>query len=166
MTTHCLFLTGLVTATIGNALVAGVFFAFSSFVMPALARITPASGVSAMQSINIVVVPSLFLKTFALTTLLSALLVFTPAFRGTGLTSWLCCVAGLVSVAGSFGVTMWLNVPLNDALAAVTPGTQDAAALWTDYLRNWGTANLARMLASTIASALFLGAALRVAAES
>lgn len=166
MTAQRLFLAGLVAATIGNALVAGVFLTFSSFVMPALARIAPPSGNAAMQSINIVVVPSLFLKIYALTTILSALLALSPAFRGTGLTSWLCCVAGVVAVAGSFGVTMWLNVPLNNALAAVTPGTHDAAALWTDYVRDWGSANLARRLASAIASAMLLGAALRAVAES
>ena len=51
----------LVTAAIGNGLGAGVFFAFSSFVMPALARVTPVVGVHAMQSINITVQRSMFL---------------------------------------------------------------------------------------------------------
>ena len=35
-------------AAIGCGLVAGVFFAFSSFVMKALARLQPAQGVAAM----------------------------------------------------------------------------------------------------------------------
>ena len=37
---------------LGCGLVAGVFFAFSSFVMPALRRLPAAQGVAAMQSIN------------------------------------------------------------------------------------------------------------------
>ena len=40
-------------AVLGCGLVAGVFFAFSAFVMSALARLQPAQGIAAMQSINI-----------------------------------------------------------------------------------------------------------------
>src|SRR5436190_5913255 len=42
-------------STLGCGLIAGVFFAFSSFVMPALAKLPPAQGLAAMQSINVVV---------------------------------------------------------------------------------------------------------------
>jgi len=34
---------------LGCGLVAGVFFAFSTFVMPALARLQPPQGIAAMQ---------------------------------------------------------------------------------------------------------------------
>lgn len=48
-------------AALGCGLVAGVFFAFSSFVMPALKRLPPAQGISAMQSINrLAVAPALW----------------------------------------------------------------------------------------------------------
>ena len=68
----------LVTAAIGNGLGAGVFFAFSSFVMPALARVTPAVGVHAMQSINITVQRSMFLAEFMVTTALSTMVRARP----------------------------------------------------------------------------------------
>ena len=45
---------GIVTL-LGAAMIGGVFFAFSSFVMKALARLPSAEGIAAMQSINIVV---------------------------------------------------------------------------------------------------------------
>ena len=55
----------LYAATLANALgcglVAGVFFAFSSFVMAALRRLQPEEGIAAMQSINIVVVTPVFM---------------------------------------------------------------------------------------------------------
>ena len=41
---------------LGCCLVAGVFFAFSSFVMNALARLPLQQGITAMQSINIAVI--------------------------------------------------------------------------------------------------------------
>lgn len=37
---------------LGCGLVSGVFFAFSAFVMNALASLAPAQGIAAMQSIN------------------------------------------------------------------------------------------------------------------
>ncbi len=39
-------------SALGCGLVAGVFYAFSTFVMPALKRLPPAQGIVAMQSIN------------------------------------------------------------------------------------------------------------------
>jgi uncharacterized membrane protein len=46
---------------LGCGLNAGVFFAFSSFVMKALARLQPAQGIAAMQSINAVAVNPAFM---------------------------------------------------------------------------------------------------------
>jgi uncharacterized membrane protein len=49
---------------LGCVLIAGVFFAFSNFVMNALARIQPTQGIVAMQSINITVINPLFMTAF------------------------------------------------------------------------------------------------------
>ena len=160
MTGQRMLVAALVTAAIGNGLVAGVFFAFSSFVMPALARVTPAVGVHAMQSINITVQRSMFLAEFMVTTALSAILIVVPWRFGNGVFAWLAAAAGVISVVGSFGVTMWINVPLNNALAAVAADAPAAATLWTSYLRDWGVANAGRAVASCIASLLFTCAAL------
>ena len=45
-----------VAACLGTALIAGAFFAFSTFIMGALARLPTAAGIAAMQSINLVVI--------------------------------------------------------------------------------------------------------------
>jgi uncharacterized membrane protein len=58
-----IFLVTLASA-LGYGLIAGVFFAFSSFVMKALARLSPAQGVAAMQSINVAVINPWFLTVF------------------------------------------------------------------------------------------------------
>src|SRR5689334_2982248 len=56
-------LTGITfVSALGAGVIGGVFFAFSSFVMGALARLPAAQGVAAMQSINIVVINPLFLS--------------------------------------------------------------------------------------------------------
>src|SRR5207247_3508326 len=49
-------------AALGSGLVAGIFFAFSNFVMRALARIP--HGIAAMQSINVVVLNGWFFAVF------------------------------------------------------------------------------------------------------
>ena len=58
-------------ALLGSVLVGGVFFAFSSFVMKALARVPSSEGIAAMQSINVVVINPSFLGAFLGTALLS-----------------------------------------------------------------------------------------------
>src|SRR6267142_4644860 len=60
------FVLTLLTA-LGCALMAGVFFAFSAFVMKALARLPPAQGVKAMQAINVAAVKPHFLTVFLVT---------------------------------------------------------------------------------------------------
>jgi uncharacterized membrane protein len=55
-----LYLATLASA-LGCGLVAGVFFAFSAFVMPALKRLKPAEGIAAMQAINVAAVTPAFM---------------------------------------------------------------------------------------------------------
>src|SRR5260221_582131 len=51
-------------SALGTRLMAGLFFAFSSFVMAALGRLPPAGGIAAMQSINVAVLNPLFFAAF------------------------------------------------------------------------------------------------------
>jgi uncharacterized membrane protein len=53
-------------AALGSSLIAGVFFAFSAFVMTALGRLPPHQGIAAMQSINIAVINPWFFAAFLL----------------------------------------------------------------------------------------------------
>jgi uncharacterized membrane protein len=48
------------------------------------------------------------------------------------------------------------NVPRNNALAAVSPSSMEAAALWTDYLSTWTFWNHVRTAAALAASALLI----------
>ncbi|MGG6293630.1 hypothetical protein ACQ4M4_04325 [Leptolyngbya sp. AN02str] len=48
-------------ADLGCGLIAGIFFAFSTFVMNALAQQPPAQGIATMQSINITVINPWFM---------------------------------------------------------------------------------------------------------
>lgn len=58
-----IFLLTFVSA-LGCGLVSGIFFAFSTFIMRALARLPPAEGIAAMQSINVAVINRWFFAAF------------------------------------------------------------------------------------------------------
>jgi len=146
-------------AAIGCGLVAGIFFAFSSFVMAALGRIPAEQGVTAMQSINVVVINRSFFLAFFGTGLVCLALVVGSYFWWDGLSGQLILAAGLIYLVGCIGVTMVCNVPLNNALAAVQPGTSEAASLWANYVDKWTTWNTVRTVAPT-ASMILLVAAL------
>lgn len=61
---------GTVLSALGCGLMAGVFFAFSTFVMKALGALPPAQGIAAMQSINVAVINRWFMAAFFGTALL------------------------------------------------------------------------------------------------
>jgi uncharacterized membrane protein len=68
-----LTLSAVVSTLLGSAIIAGVFFAFSNFVMPALGRLPAVEGIVSMQAINVVVINPLFMAVFAGTAVLSLL---------------------------------------------------------------------------------------------
>ena len=145
-----------VSTTLGAALAAGIFFAFSTFVMAALGRLLPEQGIAAMQSINVVVVNPWFLGVF-LGTALGAIALGLLGFVYWGAPGSTYLVAGgLIYVIGCFLVTVAFNIPLNNALAAVEPGSLAGAELWTRFLASWTGWNHVRTVASLAAAASFL----------
>jgi uncharacterized membrane protein len=145
-------------SVIGCGLLAGLYFAFSTFIMTAFGRIDQAAGIAAMNEINKVIVQSLFLPVFLGSTLTCLALAILAPFRWDepGAAMWL--AGGVLYVAGMFVVTAVFNVPLNNALAAVQPASGEAATLWARYLPDWTWWNHVRTIASTMAFALFIAA--------
>lgn len=141
---------------IGCGMMAGLYFAFSTFIMTALGRIPQAHGISAMQSINVVIQQSLFMPLFFGTTLAALLLAGLALLRLNEPAGMAMLAAGILYVAGMFVSTIVFNVPLNNALAAVDPSSADAAAVWTRYLKDWTFWNHLRTIASAAASILFV----------
>ena len=140
---------------LGSAVIGGVFFAFSSFVMKALARVPPAEGIAAMQSINVVVINPTFLGTFMGTAVLS-LLVAALAIKGWGTPSAPFFLAGaLLYLVGTFLITGLGNVPLNERLAALSTTEPEAAAVWGHYLNRWTLLNTIRTVAAGAAALMF-----------
>lgn len=143
-------------AALGSGLVAGVFFAFSTFVMSALARLPAPQGIAAMQSINVVVLNPWFLGLFFGTAAIGLLLTILSLLAGSGRSATWAIAGALLYLLGSILVTMRGNVPLNQALAAAQPEGAEGAALWTRYVARWTAWNHVRTAASLAAAAAFI----------
>lgn len=144
---------------IGCGLMAGIYFAFSTFIMTAFARIPEPHGISAMQSINRVIQRSLFMPLFFATTLVSIVLaVFAVLVVWGSPAATVLLAAGVTYVLGMFVCTIIFNVPLNNALDAADPASSESAVIWRRYLARWTAWNHVRTLASTSASALYIAA--------
>ncbi len=139
-------------SALGCGLVAGVFFAFSTFVMSALARLQPAQGIAAMQSINITVINPWFMTAFLGTAVTCLFLGISSLLKWNQPGAAYLLVGSLLYIVGAFGVTIVFNVPLNDALATVKPASTDGMNLWASYLTNWTFWNHIRTIAALAAS--------------
>jgi uncharacterized membrane protein len=143
-------------AALGAGLIAGFFLAFSACVMAALGRIPPASGISAMQSVNVVVLNPVFLGTFFGTAALSLMLAVASLMNWAEPGAFYLLAGSLLYLIGSILVTMICNVPLNNRLAAVNPESAEGRTVWSHYLRVWTRWNHVRTVASLAAAADFI----------
>lgn len=141
-------------SAIGCGLIAGVFFAFSTFVMKALAQQQPAQGIATMQAINITVINPWFMTAFLGTALTCLVLVLSSLFQWQKSGAVYFLIGSLLYLVGTFLVTILGNVPLNDALARVKPDSSEGATLWAKYLTNWTFWNHIRTIAALAAATL------------
>lgn len=143
-------------AALGSGLVAGVFLAFSSFVMKALAKLPPPQGIAAMQSINVVVVNPLFMALLFGTAAGCLALAIQAGLRWNDPGAGWRLAAAVVYLVGVIGVTIAFNVPRNDALATLDPTSADAANVWATFVSSWTAWNHVRTIASLAAAGLLI----------
>ncbi len=143
------------TALIGSALVAGIFFTFSNFVMAALEDLPYRAGISAMQSINSVVLNPLFLGLFFGVAVLVLALAALPLLDWEQSYSLLILSGAGCYFIGTFIVTIAGNVPLNKKLEHVSVEDTTAAEAWSEYLIKWNRWNNLRTLSALISTILF-----------
>jgi len=143
-------------AALGCGLMAGVFFAFSAFVMKALARLPAPAGIAAMQSINVVAITPLFMSALFGTAAACVLLIVGAVVWWSRPTAAYLLAGGLLYLTGTILVTIVCNVPRNNALAAVDPSSPEGAALWVGYVNGWTAWNHARAGAALAAAASFI----------
>lgn len=147
-------------AAIGSGVVGGVFFAFSNFVMAALARLPVPSGIAAMNSINVTVITPTFMTALFGTGLICLVLIAAVLFGWSQPGSYWLLAGAVIYFVGNPLVTMVFNVPLNDALAAVDPESANGAAVWANHLNQWVMWNHVRTVTAIASMACFIVALL------
>jgi uncharacterized membrane protein len=144
----------LTIATIGAGLMAGVYFAFSGFIMQSLNQLGAARASDAMNAINKVILRSWFMVLFFGSTLLYAALAVAAVWVADLQGRWLLFAAGLIYVGGMFLCTALFNVPLNNRLAAVGEDESAKAETWPLYFERWTRWNHLRSVCSLVTLAL------------
>ena len=144
-----------VAAIVGSALIGGIFFAFSNFVMKALGRVPAAEGMRAMQTINVTVLNAGFLGVFMGTAVVGLILAI-AAVGGWAFAHSPYLLGGAVAyIGGTWIVTILGNVPLNNKLADVNPDDPESTKVWEHYLDRWTKLNTQRTGAALLAAVLF-----------
>ncbi|MFG2952728.1 DUF1772 domain-containing protein [Streptomyces sp. NPDC048291] len=141
---------------LGAGLAAGVFCGFSTFVMRGLASLPSAQGVAAMKAINRAALTPAFMLVFAGSAVVCAMIAVVTfvVWPDEGKVELL--LGSGLYLFGSFGLTAMANVPRNEALAKLEPGTPEAASYWPVYVREWTLWNHARTVASAAAAVVYV----------
>jgi uncharacterized membrane protein len=140
-------------AVLGCGVVAGVFFAFSAFVMGGLARLPAPQGLAAMQAINVAAVTPAFMVALLGTALAcGALIVSSLLVWGEPFAAYLLS-GGVLYLGGAIGLTGVYHVPRNEALAGIDPRGASANDHWSRYYRGWTAWNHLRFAAALAACA-------------
>jgi len=145
-----------IMALLGSALIAGVFFAFSSFIMKALARLPSSEGMAAMQSINVAVINPVFLGAFMGTAIVFLIVVVLAIMSWESASAAYYLVGAVLYIVGTFMVTGLGNVPLNNKLASTEITDSTANAIWQHYLKRWTQLNTLRTVCSLAAAMVLL----------
>lgn len=143
-------------AALGSGVMAGVFFAFSTSVVRALASLPPAQGIAAMQKVNVVIVNPLFLGVFMGTAVLSVVVAVITliAWPDSGAIELL--LACVLYLAGALGVTVAANIPRNDRLAKLDPEAPESVEVWQSFVTEWTVWNHVRGGSALAACAAFV----------
>ena len=144
-------------AVLAYALIAGVFLAFSDFIMRSLSLTGGNGGVEAMQVINREVFRWVFMALFLGMAAVSLFIVYYGAMNIANPAGAMILLAGLVYLVCCFGVTIFFNVPMNEALAGMDLSEGMTRTYWLDtYLPRWTFWNTVRTAFCGMSAALLL----------
>ena len=140
-----------------TALMAGLFYAWSCSVMPGLARLSNREFVASMQAMNRAIQNPVFFAAFFGAPLLLPVSAFlhydeSPRFP-------LLLAAGLIYLTGTFAVTIFGNVPLNNTLDRFkleSAAEEEIVSQRANFERRWTNLNTVRTASSTLSLILVL----------
>ena len=143
-------------ATMATVLAAGLFYSYAVSVNPGLGRLPDAAYLSAMQSINRAILNPLFFLSFMGAVLLLPASAWMHYSRN-HIRFWWLLAAAVVYIAGTFGVTVAGNVPLNNTLDAMNleGASPEQLSGWRKtFEKPWNTLNTVRTWANILSGAI------------
>ncbi len=142
----------LMVATITMGIGAGVYMLYSFAIMPGLAKTDDRTFVGAFQQIDTAIVGP-FLIVFFIAPLVSAALAAALHLGGDDRSGLVLIAGAIVVQLVMLGITLGVNVPLNDAIkAAGDPNEIDVAAVRERFSEaKWARWNAVRAGAATVA---------------
>lgn len=144
-----LIVTSLLWVTaLSSGVMAGVYFAFSTFIMRAFGTLEPPQAVAAMNAINTTILRSLFMPLFFGSSIVSVALVVIAVMNWGEAGSGMALLAGVFYFLGMFVCTGLFNVPLNNALGEIASNNTDNSQQWIHYLKTWTSWNHLRTMSS------------------
>ncbi|WP_315858654.1 DUF1772 domain-containing protein [Rhizobium leguminosarum] len=139
--------------SVTSVVFSGAIFGFVCSTMWGLDRADPRVAIAAMQAMNASVRNAVLFPAFFLTPVVLGLTVAAAYFSGCGAAAFWFGAAAAVYLVFGLMLTLTVNVPMNEALAASAVPDDVAAApdIWLDYSQRWQVWNQVRALASGIA---------------
>jgi uncharacterized membrane protein len=141
-----------IVAAVGSGVMAGLYFTFSTFIMPGLRRLPADRGIAAMQMFNrsapapFVLVGVLLTGGACGVTAIAAL-----ADLGDAWANWR--LAGAVLYAATLLITFGYHIPRNNTLDRLDAGTPAPAQFWQSFVPAWSAGNHLRFALAAAASA-------------
>lgn len=139
-----------------TGIMAGIYFAFSVFIMKSLGQLPAFEGAKAMNKINDVIIHTVFLPLFLGSTLWYAGLIFWSFADWKSGQSALIISAAVVYIVGMFLVTAIGNVPLNNRLKESENDKKERHKTWQYYLQKWTQLNHLRTISCLVSLALLI----------
>lgn len=141
-------------STVAVGLMSGIYWAFTTAVMPGLRDRDDRSFIVTMQSINRRILNPWFLTIFMGSLLLPIATAIALFLDDDNDARWW-GIAGAIAAAVPFAITIGGNVPLNNTLDAATPN-DDQAATRRAFEGPWTRLNLWRTITATAALAVLI----------
>jgi len=135
---------------LSSGVMAGVYLAFSCFIMRAFNQLGAPQAVAAMNAINASIVRSVFMPVFFGSTILSVCLIVISIFHWDEVGAGLVFIAGAVYFTGMFVCTVLFNVPLNNFLATLKDDSKNLQQAWSQYYKVWTEWNHLRVISSLV----------------
>mgnify|MGYP005994609905 CR=1 FL=1 len=150
-----------------SAAIFGFFYAWVCSTMWGLDATDPRTAIAAMQAMNGSVRNAIFAPAFFGTPVVMAATAWVMRQAGHNTSAQLMGLGAAVYFCFGLLLTMGINVPMNEALGALTvPEAQDQAReIWQAYSGKWQMWNQTRTIASGVAFLLAVCAVLRLPAR-